>query len=145
MHETVQPLQWGLNVAGTLGIGAMFAAGNLFGRRLRRPPVSRIVTDNEQARRFEISVGGELAGFTEYERRDGVVTFNHTEIDPRFRGRGLAGALIGSALDASRDAGFVVEPNCPFVRAHMEKHEQYADLFAKDHHREPEGCCALPS
>jgi hypothetical protein len=39
MHEAVAPLQVGLSVVGTVGIsGALFAAGNLLGRRRRRDP-----------------------------------------------------------------------------------------------------------
>ena len=57
------------------------------------------VRDRPAAHRFEVWVGDERAGFTHYvDRGDGVVAFDHTEIQPRFEHRGLAGRLIGEAL-----------------------------------------------
>jgi hypothetical protein len=86
------------------------------------------VTDNPERERFEITATGELAGFTQYRRRPGLIAFVHTEIDPRFEGRGLGGRLIGAALDASRAEGLAVLPFCPFVNAYIAKHPEYADL-----------------
>lgn len=125
MHETMGPIQVAFTVATTVGVGGvMYAAGNLLGRRgdsnSARP--SEIVTDNRGESRFEIRLDGELVGFTEYRVAGAVVDFHHTEIDPRFRGRGLAGKLIAFALDASRSAGLSVRPSCPFVRAFIDNH-----------------------
>lgn len=78
--------------------------------------------------RYEIAVDGKPAGFTEYERRGDVVAFLHTEIDPEFSGKGLAGKLIRYALDDVRDQELSVLPLCPFVRAFITKHEDYVDL-----------------
>jgi predicted GNAT family acetyltransferase len=86
------------------------------------------VTDHPDRERFEITADGELAGFTQYRRRPGLIAFVHTEIDPRYEGRGLASALIREALDASRDEGLAVLPFCPFVNAYIEKHPEYAEL-----------------
>jgi hypothetical protein len=161
MHEAISGLQVGLTVASTVGVGgALYAAGNLLGRRgggsTGRGPVhgalssidgtdagvraepqpitayhspTESITDNAEEHRFEIRVDGELAGFSEYERRDAVVAFNHTQIDAGFRGRGLAGRLVTAALDATREARLSVRPNCPFVRAFMEEHNEYEDLI----------------
>ncbi len=38
--------------------------------------------------RYEIYVGGELAGVADYHRTDDVLVFPHTEIEPARRGRG---------------------------------------------------------
>ena len=86
------------------------------------------VVDAPEAERFEIRVDGELAGFAEYRRRNGLIAFIHTEIDPRFEGQGLAGRLIATALDSSREDGLAVLPFCPFVRGYIEKHPEYLDL-----------------
>lgn len=93
-------------------------------------PRPATVIDNPAEHRFEIRVGGKLVGFTEYEHRHAAVAFHHTEIDPRFRGRGLAGELIRFALDAARRAGRSVQPYCPFVRRFVEDHPEYHDLAA---------------
>lgn len=94
------------------------------------------VTDNAERERFEIATEGTLAGFTQYRRRPGLVAFVHTEIDPRFEGRGLASALIRGALDASRADGLKVLPFCPFVNAYIEKHAEYADLVPDEFRRQ---------
>jgi uncharacterized protein len=79
------------------------------------------VIDNPQRERFELRVGGALAGVAEYRRHDGVITFTHTEIDPEQRGRGLAAVLVGAALEASAAAGLHVVAVCPYVREYIDE------------------------
>lgn len=86
------------------------------------------VTDVRDLSRFEIRLADETVGFAAYERRSGEIVFTHTEIDPSFEGRGLAGRLIGGALDAARDEGLAVLPICPFVRGYIERHPDYLAL-----------------
>lgn len=86
------------------------------------------VTDNEAQERYEITVDGEVAGFTQYRRRRATIAFVHTEIDPRFEGRGLGGQLVSAALDAARVDGLEVLPFCPFVKAYIKRHPEYVDL-----------------
>lgn len=86
------------------------------------------IADNGAERRYEIRVGGELAGFTEYEPRPGGIAFVHTEVDDRFEGRGLGSRLIAFALDDVRRQGLAVTPICPFVKGYIERHPEYADL-----------------
>jgi predicted GNAT family acetyltransferase len=86
------------------------------------------VRDVPELSRFEIRVGGELAGFTAYIRRPPLMTFTHTEVDPRFEGQGVGGRLVSQALDATREEGLAVIPVCPFVRAYIAGHPAYLDL-----------------
>ena len=90
------------------------------------------VTENQEARRFEIAVGGRLAGFVKYRRRPGQRVLTHTEIDGEFVGRGLGGRLVGAALDAARGAGVKVVPLCPFVAKYVERHPEYRDVIAEE-------------
>jgi uncharacterized protein len=90
------------------------------------------VADNPDERRYEIRVEGELAGFAQYRSRPGAITFTHTEIDDRFEGRGLGGKLIAFALDDGRERGLAVIPLCPFVRAYIQRHREYAELVPED-------------
>ena len=82
--------------------------------------------------RYEIWVDGVRAGMTSYERDRGAVAFMHTEIGDRFEGRGLGSALVGAALDDVRSSGGSVLPYCPFVRAFIQRHHEYADLVPAD-------------
>ncbi|RRD03387.1 N-acetyltransferase [Arachnia propionica] len=88
------------------------------------------VTHDEEARRYEVRLGDELAGFVDYILSEGRITFTHTEIDPAFEGRGLGSALIRGALDdvAANPEGRRVQPLCPFVKGWMQRHPEYLEL-----------------
>jgi predicted GNAT family acetyltransferase len=91
------------------------------------------VVDNEEAEQFEIRARDQLAGFTQYRRRPGLIAFVHTEVEPEFEGHGVASRLISSALDAARGEGLLVLPFCPFVRGYIDKHHEYLDLVPVDY------------
>jgi predicted GNAT family acetyltransferase len=91
------------------------------------------VVDNRQARRFELYDDGELAGFAEYHLYDNRLALLHTEIDARFRGRGLGGKLVHQVLDDARARGQVVLPYCRFTRGWIAKHPAYVDLVPEAH------------
>jgi uncharacterized protein len=93
--------------------------------------VSEIV-DNRDRDRYEIRVGGELAGFARYRRRPDGLAFTHTEIHDRFAGQGLGGKLVTFALDDARERGLAVLPFCPFVRSYIARHPEYRDLVRGD-------------
>jgi predicted GNAT family acetyltransferase len=84
--------------------------------------------NNPDEDRYEIEVDGELAGFAQYRERPEQIAFVHTEIDDRFEGRGLAGELIGFALDDARARKLAVLPFCPFVNGYLQRHPEYVDL-----------------
>jgi predicted GNAT family acetyltransferase len=91
-----------------------------------------VVTDNEAESRFEIRVGGELAGFIGYILDESLIDLVHTEVDPRFQGGGLAGQLARASLDSARNRGLAVLPTCPFIRSWIRKHPEYKDLVPED-------------
>lgn len=86
------------------------------------------VTEVVDSTRYEASVGGKLAGYTEYERRDGRVILPHTEVDDAYEGEGVGSALARKALDDARERGERVVPLCPFVAGYIDRHDEYADL-----------------
>ena len=86
------------------------------------------VEENPEQTRYEIYVGDALAGIAEYRDTPGQRTMFHTETDPAFRGRGLASTLAAAALDDVRARGLALAPTCPFIRAFVEQHPEYADL-----------------
>lgn len=87
-----------------------------------------IAVDVPERNRFEIRLGDELAGFADYSRRPGLIAFTHTEIDPSYTGRGLAGRLIARALDGARADGLSVLPFCSFVSGWIEEHPGELEL-----------------
>jgi hypothetical protein len=86
------------------------------------------VRDNANEHRFEAWVDGALAGFSEYEPRDGWLVFVHTEVDTAFAGRGVGGRLAAGALDEVRARGLKVTPLCPFISAWIRAHPAYQDM-----------------
>lgn len=92
--------------------------------------MSTAVTLNADKERYEITVDGTVAGFTEARPRGELVLVPHTEIFSEFEGHGLATQLIQEALDDIRARGLKVRVSCPFVLAFLDKHPEYEDLLA---------------
>ena len=88
------------------------------------------IEDNRERSRFEVFVGASLAGFTDYHTQPGLMTLLHTEIDPAFEGQGVGTRFVAGTLDEIRRRGERVLPICPFVRAFLQRHLEYADLVA---------------
>jgi hypothetical protein len=88
------------------------------------------VNDRPGELRYEIEVDGELAGFLLYRREPGVLELVHTDVDPKWEGKGVGAALVQGALDDVRARGLKVRPYCPFVAAYIRRHPDYQDLVA---------------
>ncbi|HTB55113.1 MAG TPA: GNAT family N-acetyltransferase [Trebonia sp.] len=87
-----------------------------------------VVTDNPAESRYELNLGGELAGSVRYHLRGQQITLIHTEVDPRFQGAGLATYLARYSLDDARKRNLAVLPSCPYIRSWIRRHPEYADL-----------------
>lgn len=87
------------------------------------------VNHNPAASRFEATVEGHLC-VADYRVSDGVMTMAHTEVAPSLQGRGIAQALVKSALDWARCERLRVEPLCTYVAAYMRRHPETQDLLA---------------
>ena len=92
-----------------------------------------VVSRNYALSRFDIHVDGELAGFADYKLRDQTIVFPHTEIDPKFGGKGLGTTLIEYALNEIAKENLSVEPLCPFVSKYIGKNpEKYLYLVPEN-------------
>ena len=87
------------------------------------------VSDNKESHRFELEADGYIA-FSEYKRAPGLITITHTEVPKELGGRGIGTALAHGLMELIRTEGIKVKPLCPFVKAYIEKHPEYADLVA---------------
>jgi predicted GNAT family acetyltransferase len=90
--------------------------------------MTEVVVNNRARHRYELAVDGHIAA-TYYAIADGVITFIHTEVPPELGGRGIGSKLIKGALDQVRADGLKVIAQCPFVKAYIDKHADYADLL----------------
>ena len=89
--------------------------------------MTNTVRDNTERQRFELDADGHIA-FADYKRAGGVLSMLHTEVPKALEGRGIGSALIRGVLDIARSEGLKVNPLCPFAKAYIEKHPEYADL-----------------
>ncbi|GAA1704874.1 hypothetical protein GCM10009808_23540 [Microbacterium sediminicola] len=82
------------------------------------------VVRNDADSRYEIHVGGALAGFTEFVADDeGRFVYPHTEIDKAFGGQGLGSILVRGAMTDAAARGETVVPTCSFVVRYLQSHE----------------------
>lgn len=86
------------------------------------------VTNNPAMHRYQLEAEGHVAG-AYYELADGVITFTHTIVPKELEGKGIGSKLVKGALDQVRAAGLKVIAKCPFVKAYIGKHAEYADLL----------------
>jgi NAD+ kinase len=82
------------------------------------------VVDNFEQHRYEVLLGGEVAGMLHYRRQSDRIELLHTEVDQAFSGRGLAGRLAAAALADARSRSTPVVATCPFVAGYLERHPE---------------------
>lgn len=87
-----------------------------------------VVVHDEARRRYVLSVGDDEVGVLAYAVRGDRVVLEHTVVDTSRQEKGLGSRLVRYALDDVRASGRRVVPQCPFVRAYVEHHLEYADL-----------------
>ena len=88
------------------------------------------IRHDERGRRFVADVQGGEAELS-YRLLDGTtIEYHHTWVPPVARGRGIADQLARHALEHARTQGLKVVPSCSFVRAHLARHPEHADLMA---------------
>src|SRR5438067_13820332 len=90
------------------------------------------VHDNPAELRYELLERIDVVGEMRYRREPGALALVHTEVDPRYEGKGAAGMLVEEALRDLRERGLGVIPVCPYVRAWLRRHPEQADLVAAD-------------
>jgi uncharacterized protein len=82
------------------------------------------VARNDEDGRYEIHVGDVLAGFTVFRADSrGRLIFPHTEVDPAYRGRGIAQHVVAEAMADAARRGETVIPHCPVVANYLRKNE----------------------
>lgn len=89
------------------------------------------VRDNPEKHQFELIVDGHTA-LAAYRLKPDAIVFTHTEVPKELGGRGIGSQLAKGALDQARARGLRVVPVCPFIKAYIEKHPEYADLVTGD-------------
>ncbi|MGH3352486.1 MAG: GNAT family N-acetyltransferase [Nocardioides sp.] len=85
------------------------------------------VTREHDPDRYQIAVDDAVAGFTQFVDDSNQRIFFHTVVHKEYGGRGLGSELVRHALDETRGQGVRIVPVCPYVKAFLERHTEYAD------------------
>jgi len=88
------------------------------------------IDHNPEANRFETVVDGHEC-VLDYRLDADTIAMNRVYVPPPVEGRGIAGTLTRHALDHSRAQGWKVIPRCPYVKAWIQRHPDYANLVAE--------------
>lgn len=92
--------------------------------------------------RFALDDEGKIIGAAHYRDfggSEGVERiFFHTTVDEEYGGQGLAGIMVKFALENTIASGARIVPVCPYVKAYVAKHTEYAKHLVEPekHHLE---------
>jgi predicted GNAT family acetyltransferase len=84
--------------------------------------------NNAAAHRFELRLSEGTAELRYRMRGPTTIVLAHTEVPAGARGRGIASRLAHDALEYARQHQLRVIPTCPYVRAYIQRHPEFADL-----------------
>ena len=66
--------------------------------------------------RIAAVMDGEEVGEVTFTERDGVFVINHTYVDDRFRGQGIASELVRRAVEEIEQRGGSVKATCSYAQ-----------------------------
>jgi uncharacterized protein len=97
------------------------------------------IVDNPEHHRVEARTpDGSLAGFSQYYVRDGKYVFFHTEVLEEYNGQGIGSQIAAGVIEFVRGRGMPISPQCPFIRAYMNKHPETHDVLTPGFSLEPD-------
>ncbi len=96
-----------------------------------------VIADNHGRRRYLVRLADRVVAYSEYELEPGRIAFTHTVVKPEFEGRGVGSRLAKFALDDARSRGLRIVPVCPFIRAYLKRHAEFADIVELPEPRKP--------
>ena len=88
------------------------------------------VKRDDPRHRYHAEIDGHQAEIRFAPAGDHVLDFQHTQVAPELRGRGVADVLVRHALEDVRSRGERIIPTCPFVKAFLARHPEFRSLVA---------------
>lgn len=70
--------------------------------------------------------------FLSYTFDGDQVVFDHTYVPARFRGKGIAAALVRAGLNEARRRHWNIVPQCSYVAAFIERNPEFASLVVDE-------------
>ena len=94
--------------------------------------MARELIHDADKRRYELRIDGALVCALDYVLRPESISFTHTFTDPKLRGQGLAGQLVGYAMDdVEKNSVRRVIPMCWYVGKWFDEHPDRAALLIR--------------
>jgi predicted GNAT family acetyltransferase len=86
---------------------------------------------NEEKKRFELVEDGHMARVNYVMLSPTSIIYTHTVVPFALKGQGVASYLAQHVLNYARDNNLNVIPQCPFIRAYIDRHPEYDELVQK--------------
>ncbi len=87
------------------------------------------MTHNANSRRFETQSADASLSFLNYTIEGDRITFEHTFVPDKLRGKGIAANLARVALTEARQRHWKVIPRCSYVAGFIKQYPEFADLL----------------
>lgn len=88
------------------------------------------IINNVDNNRFEAKLDSEVIGLIDYELSEGnVLIVPHTEVNTKYEGQGIAGAMTKALLEFASVNSYRVLPICPYTKAYIDRHPEYHQLL----------------
>lgn len=84
---------------------------------------------NIEASRFEV-FHQNLIAFVKYKLNKNEMGLLHTEVPGELGSKGLGTFLAKNVLAYAKNHGLKVKPYCPFIKAYIDRHEEYQSISA---------------
>lgn len=89
--------------------------------------------DNGQRGSFYYEENGDrLAELAYTWRGDKLMSIDHTEVDEKLEGRGVASTLVEHAASFARERSIKFILYCAFAKVYFERHKDQSDLLYKE-------------
>ncbi len=88
------------------------------------------IINNTSSSRIEAKLDSEIIGLIDYELSDDkIMIVPHTEVNTKYEGQGIAGAMTKVLLDFAEVSGYKVLPICPYTKTYIDRHPEYHKLL----------------
>lgn len=79
--------------------------------------------------RYVLSEKGAEAELTYSRASPSLIIVDHTQVPDAMRGTGAGSRLAAHAVEQARAGGWKIIPLCPFFKAQLERHPEWADVI----------------
>ncbi len=87
-------------------------------------------SENNNQGKFFIEENEKQLALMTYKKSGGVITIDHTEVDPNRRGEGIGEDLVAADVKFARKNSLKIMPTCPFAKKVIDEAPEFQDVLA---------------